>query len=252
MFEIIILSAIQGITEFLPISSSAHLILVSKFLSFSSENLTLDISLHLGSLLAVIIFFKNEILNFIQNRSLFIKIFIGSLPTIVVGFLLVKFNLFDQLRSTYFIALSTILFGVLLYLSDKSPTKKNLINNLSFKESIFIGLLQILSLIPGVSRSGVTLTGARFLKYTRVESAKISFLFSIPTLVAVSSYGIIKVTELKSIQLTVNNIWAIALSFIFSLATLKIFINFIKKFTLIFFVIYRIILGIIILLYVYV
>lgn len=252
MLEIIILSAIQGITEFLPISSSAHLILASKFLNFSSENLTLDISLHLGSLLAVIIFFKNEILNFIQNKSLFIKIFIGSLPTMIVGFLLSKFNLIDQLRSNYLIALSTILFGVLLYLSDKSQTQKNLINNLSLKDSFFIGLLQILSLIPGVSRSGVTLTGARFLKYTRVESAKISFLFSIPTLIAVGSYSVIKVIELKSIQLTVNNIWAIALSFIFSLATLKIFINLIKKFTLIFFVIYRIILGIIILLYVYI
>ena len=250
MLEIILLSIIQGITEFLPISSSAHLILLAEYFNFNNENLTFDISLHLGSLLAVIVFFKNEIFNFINNRPLLIKILIGTLPTMIAGFFLVKLNLIAQLRNTGVIAFTTILFGVLLYFSDKSKMNKKISNDFKIIDAFYIGLFQILSLIPGVSRSGVTITGARFLKFNRVESAKISFLLSIPTLFAVSSYSIIKIIELKNVEITSQNFLGIILSFLFSYITLKLFINFIKKFSLIFFVIYRILLGLIILFYV--
>lgn len=250
MLEITLLSIAQGITEFLPISSSAHLILISKYLNFSNENLTLDVSLHLGSLVAVIFFFKKEISNFIKNRSLIIKIIIGSLPTLIIGFLLIKYNLIELFRNTSVIAATTILFGILLYLSDKSDMKKNIYENFSLRNSIFIGLLQTLSLIPGVSRSGITMTGARFLNYDRVNSAKISFLFSIPTLLSVSAYSIIKLLELKNLQLTLENFWATLLSFLFSYIILKFFLKFLRKFSLIFFVIYRVVLGIIILIFI--
>jgi len=252
MLEIILLSITQGVTEFLPISSSAHLIIVSKFLNFSSENLTLDISLHLGSLVAVILFFKNEILNFFQNKYLFLIIIFGSLPTMIVGFLLIKLNIIDQLRNTSIIALTTIIFGLLLYLSDKSNTNKTILNNLTVKNSFYIGLFQILSLIPGVSRSGITITAARFLKFNRIDSAKISFLLSIPVLLTASSYGIFKIIEIKNLHITAQNFWAIILSFIFSFIALKFFIRFLKKFSFVFFVFYRVILGIIIFLYIYV
>lgn len=251
MLEIILLSITQGITEFLPISSSAHLILISQYLKLNSENLTLDISLHLGSLIAVIIFFKNEILNFIQNKNLFIKIIFGSIPTIVVGYFLTISNLNDLLRSNNIIALSTILFGVLLYLSDQSKTNKNISDDLTLRLSFYIGLFQILSLISGVSRSGITMTGARFLKFNRIDFAKISFLYSIPTLCAVGFYGIWKIIDLKNLEITALNFWSIILSFIFSLITLKFFINFLKKFSLFFFMVYRTILGILILIYIY-
>ena len=105
MLEIILLSITQGITEFLPVSSSAHLILVSKFINFNNENLSLDISLHFGSLLAVLFFFKKEILNFLNNKSLFLKIIIASLPTMIFGYLLVKLNIIDQLRNINVIGL---------------------------------------------------------------------------------------------------------------------------------------------------
>jgi len=250
MLEIILLSIIQGITEFLPVSSSAHLILVSKYINFSNENLTLDVSLHLGSLIAVLFFFKKEITNFLKNKSLFIKIIIGSLPTLVIGYLLVKLNLIDYFRNVKIIGLTTILFGLLLYFSDKYDSNKN-INDLNIKNCIIIGILQVFSLIPGVSRSGVTITGARFLNFSRVEAAKISFLLSIPTLSAASFYNILKIIKLSSIQITVQNFWGILFAFIFSLITLNLFINFLKKFSLIFFVIYRVLLGTIILIYVY-
>ena len=246
MLEIILLSITQGITEFLPVSSSAHLILVSKFINSSNENLTLDISLHFGSLLAVLFFFKKEILNFLNNKSLFLKIIIASFPTIIFGYLFVKLNIIDQLRNINVIGFTTIFFGILLYISDKSKTNKNIINDFKIKDSVYIGFAQILSLIPGVSRSGITITFARFLNFNRVESAKISFLLSIPTLIAICSYNFIKIVQINILQITMQNFFGMILSFIFSLLTLKIFINFVKKFSLVFFVFYRIFLGVLI------
>ncbi len=250
MFEVLLLSAIQGITEFLPISSSAHLILISKYLDFNNENLIFDVSVHLGSLLGVVFFFKKDVIVFIQNKLL-LKILLGTLPTIILGFFLVHLNLIDQLRNANIIAVTTIVFGILLYISDKSETKKKINTDLSITNSIFIGLLQMLSLIPGVSRSGIVITGARFLKYDRIESAKISFLFSIPILSIVSFYNILKIYKLDYFEITVQNYWAVIFSFIFSLITLKFFLNFLKKISFFIFVFYRIVLGILILLYVY-
>jgi undecaprenyl-diphosphatase len=252
MLEIFLLSITQGITEFLPISSSAHLILISKYLNFTGENLVIDISLHFGSLLAVLIFFKKEIINFFQNVSLFLKILIGSLPTILFGYLLLKLNLIEQLRNIYIISITTILFAVILYFSDRSLSNKTIENHFTLTDSIYIGFLQVFSLIPGVSRSGITITGARFLKFNRIDSAKISFLLSIPTLVAVSSHSLIKIIELRNIQITIENFWAVIFSFIFSIITLKVFVKFLKKFSLTLFVIYRFILGILILIYVFI
>lgn len=250
MLETILLSITQGITEFLPVSSSAHLILISQYLNFNNENLVFDISLHLGSLLAVILFFNKEIINFLQNKSLFIKIIISSLPTMLIGFLLIKLNLIGYFRNTYVISCTTIIFGLLLYFSDKSRMERSINHHFSLRDAIYIGFFQTLSLIPGVSRSGITITCARFLKFDRINSAKISFLLSIPTLMAISAYNIFKIIELKNFQLAIQNYWAIFFSFVFSLLTLKILLKFLKKFSYIFFVIYRIFLGAVIILYV--
>ena len=190
MIEVFILSLIQGVTEFLPISSSSHLILISDHLKFNNQNLSIDVSLHIGSFLAVIVYFKKEIANFITNKKLFFKIFLASTPTMVAGLILVKFNLIDQLRNIEVIGWTTIIFGVLLFFSDKFNINNDIKSSFTIKSAIFIGLMQILSLIPGTSRSGITITAARFLKFNRVDSATISFLFSIPTLAAVSFFGL--------------------------------------------------------------
>ena len=133
MIEIFVLSLIQGITEFLPVSSSSHLIIVSEFLNFENRKLEIDVSLHIGSFFAVIVFFRKDIFNFISNKDLFLKIFIGSLPVILVGYILVKLNLIDQMRNTKVIGWTTLIFGILLYLSDRSKNfflihKKNISN----------------------------------------------------------------------------------------------------------------------------
>jgi undecaprenyl-diphosphatase len=251
MPEIIILSIVQGITEFLPVSSSAHLIIISKYFNFSNENLTLDISLHLGSLLAIIIYFKKDLFDFTNNKNLFFKILISSIPVIFFGFLLVKLDLLDYLRSYKVIGWSTVIFGILLYLSDLIKVKKSLAINFTYGSALYIGILQILSLIPGVSRSGITITAGRFLNFSRIDSTKISFLISIPTLCAVSLYNIFNLFLISDFNVSALNLTATIFSLIFSYLTIKYFFYFLKRFNLTIFVIYRIILGIIILFYSY-
>jgi undecaprenyl-diphosphatase len=248
MIEIFILSLVQGITEFLPISSSSHLILISEYLRFNNQALDIDVSLHIGSFFAVIVYFKKDIFNFIKNKDLFLKIIISSIPVMGVGYILVRFNLIDHIRNIKVIGWTTLLFGILLYFSDKLDMQKNIKSNFTFKSAIFIGLFQILSLIPGVSRSGITITGARMLKFKRYEAAKISFLLSIPTLAAVSTFGFVNLIQIKNFNFSFLMIVSIILSFLFSFITIKYFLKYIKTFSLNIFVIYRIILGVVLLL----
>ena len=251
MIEVFILSIIQGITEFLPVSSSSHLIIASKYLSFDNQNLSIDVSLHIGSFIAVIIYFRKDIFNFIKNKDLFFKIVISSIPVMLIGFLLIKFNMIDQLRNTKIIGWTTIIFGIFLYVSDKCNLNKKIEKDFTFKSAITIGILQILSLIPGVSRSGITISAARILKFNRYDSAKISFLLSIPTLAAVSFFGFRNLIISENTNFTILNLISIFLSFIFSFITIKFFLNYIKNFNLNLFVVYRIILGIFLLVIAY-
>jgi undecaprenyl-diphosphatase len=167
------------------------------------------------------------------------------------GYFLVKFDLIDFLRSYKIIGWSTVLFGILLYFSDLIKTKKTIKKDFKYSSVLFIGLFQILSLMPGVSRSGITITAARFLKFDRSDSAKISFLISIPTLGAVSLYNLNSLFVEKNFELSMLNFLGVILSFFFSYLTIKFFIQFLRKFTFLPFVIYRIILGILILIYAY-
>ena len=251
MVELVILSIVQGITEFLPISSSAHLIIISNYFNFSNKTLTLDISLHLGSLLAIIFYFRIKFLNFIKNKELFKKIILASIPVSILGFLLIKTNYINIFRTYSVIGWSTIVFGLILLLSDLKKTNKNITKNFNYKDAIIVGFFQSLSLISGASRSGVTITGARMIKYSRVDAAKISFLTSIPVLILASLYNMQKIIMESQINISIVNIAGILFSFIFSFLTIKFFLKFLKKFSLRIFVIYRLILCIIILLYVY-
>ncbi len=251
MVEILILSLVQGITEFLPVSSSSHLIIISEFISFEDKGLSIDVSLHIGSFIAVITYFHKDIFNFIENKKLFLKIIFSSFPLILVGYFLIQTNLIQELRSIKIIGWMTLVFGILLYISDKFKLEKNIDNNLNYKSAIIIGLFQILSLIPGVSRSGISITAARFLNFKRYDSAKISFLLSIPTLGAVSIFGIKNIILSNDLFFSTLNLFSILLSFFISLVTIKYFLDFIKKFSLNFFVLYRISLGIVLLYFAY-
>ena len=244
--EILILSAIQGISEFLPVSSAAHLVLVSKYYEFVNQNLLIDICLHLGSLIAIIVYFRNDLFHFVRNRNFLIKILVGTIPIIPAGYILYHTGLIDQLRNLEVIGWMSLLFGILLYISDRSNITKKM-DKFTNKSAIFIGLFQVLSLIPGVSRSGITITSGRMLGFDRVDSAKISFFLSIPTLAAASFIGIYNVYKEGSTELNFLAIIAVIFSFIFSYITIALFFNFIKKFSLNIFIIYRIVLSLIIL-----
>ena len=250
LIEIIILSAVQGISEFLPISSSAHLIIVSNLYELKASSLLIDISLHLGSLLAIIFFFRKDLFNLKHNQKLLKLIIIGSIPLIIFGYILHSTELIYLLRNIKVIAWTTLFFGIILYFADQKKTDHNISTNLNIRSIIFIGLFQILALIPGVSRAGITITAARFLNFNRVDSGKISFLLSIPALTGASLLGLKDMSN-ETIEINLLIIVAIILSFLFSYLTVKFFLNYINKFSLNIFVIYRIIIALILLLIIY-
>ena len=248
--EILVLSAIQGISEFLPISSSAHLILVSSFYDFSSSSLFIDIGLHLGSLFAIIYYFKKDLLNLRNNQKLLVLVLFGSIPLIIFGYIIYSTEIINLLRNIEIIAWTTLFFGLVLFLSDKRDSNQNISTDLNIKTILFIGLFQILALIPGVSRAGITLTAARFLRFNRVDSSKIAFLLSIPALAGASFLGLKDAVQ-QSIEFNYLLLIAIIFSFVFSFVTVKYFIKYISNFSLTVFVIYRILVGIILLLVIY-
>ena len=250
LIEILILSAVQGISEFLPISSSAHLVLISKFFNFSSSSLSIDIGLHLGSLFAIIYYFKKDLLNLKKNQKLLTLILVGSMPIIIFGYILYSTGIINIIRNIEIIVWTTLFFGLLLFFSDKRDTNQNISTNLNIKTILFIGLFQTLALVPGVSRAGITLTAARFLKFNRVDSSKIAFLLSIPAL-AGASFLSLKDAIQQSFEFNYLLLIAITLSFIFSFITVKYFIKYVSNFSLNIFVIYRIFIALVLFLIIY-
>ena len=244
IIEVIILSAIQGISEFLPISSSAHLILISSLYEFKSNSLIIDISLHLGSLFSIIYFFREELLDIKNNKRILSLIILGSIPLFIVGYILYSTGTIYTLRNIKIISWATLIFGILLYIADRNRFDKKISTNLNFKTIFFISIFQILSLIPGVSRAGITITAARMLKFNRLDSSKISFLLSIPALAGASFIGL---KDLFNQPVDFNYLIIIAItgSFIFSFITVKFFLIYINRFSMNAFVIYRIIIALI-------
>jgi undecaprenyl-diphosphatase len=244
IIEIIILSLVQGISEFLPISSSSHLIIISTLFDFRTSSLLIDVSLHLGSLFAIIFFFRKELLDIKNSEKLLLLLIVGSTPLILVGYILYTTELIYLLRDIRVIAWTTLIFGIILYFADKSKFDKKISSNLNIKIILYIGFFQILSLIPGVSRAGITMTAARFFKFNRVDSSKISFLLAIPALAGASVLGLKDIFK-QSFDVSYLSFIAIICSFLFSYFTVKFFLEYINKFSLNIFVIYRIIIAII-------
>ena len=241
-FEIFLLSIIQGVSEFIPVSSAAHLILASSIYEFRNQSLLIDISLHLGSLMAILFYFKDDIFNFKKNKNLFYKIIIGTLPLIIFGYILYSTNIIYQLRDIKVIAWATLFFGILIYIADKNKFLKKIDTDFTIRSVLIIGFFQVIALIPGVSRAGITITAGRILGFDRTDSTKISFYLSIPALAGASALGIKDLFK-ENIEFNFLVIVGVFLSFIFSLITIKFFLKFIKKFSLNLFVVYRIFLA---------
>ncbi len=248
--EIFILSLIQGISEFLPVSSSAHLIVISTLYKFKANSMLIDVSLHLGSLTAIVYYFRKELLDLKKNKKILKLIIIGSVPIMIFGYIIYITELSYLLRNIKVIAWTTLIFGLLLYIADKNDLNKKISSDLKLSTILFIGFFQVLSLIPGVSRAGITITAGRILKFNRVDSAKISFLLSIPAL-AGASFLSLKNIHYESIELNYLVLSSIIFSFIFSYLTIRFFLDYIKKFSLNIFVIYRVMVAIILFILIY-
>ena len=252
--EAFYLAVIQGLTEFLPISSSAHLILLSEYLG-SDQNLFYDVSLHLGTLIAVCIYFKDDLKEIIasifkdrspSNNKLLMQLIISSLPTLILGFILV--DLIDSfLRTSAIIAITTIVFGVVLFVATFKTPKKMTVDEITIKEALIIGLAQSIALIPGTSRSGITISTGLFLGLDNKTASRFSFLMAIPTIGAIAAYQLVSVELNYLIQYSHVNILGLFVSFIVAYITIDFFIRFINKIGFLPFVIYRIILGLILL-----
>jgi len=249
MIEIIILSIVQGITEFLPVSSTLHVLIFSKLLNDYEINLFLLSSMHLGSLLAVSLFFlvdsKLEI-NKISYLRLTKFIFVGTLPIFIAGF--VFYDFVDRNMSINFLVIiSTFLFGILLFVSDKYSENKKDLNNLNFFDLFLIGIFQCFALIPGVSRSAATIIPSRFLKIDRETSIIISALLSFPTIAGAFIYNVfvkIDVSNINYLMITQDVFLSIIFSFVTSYFALKLFYKYSSLNGFGAFAVYRILLAI--------
>ena len=249
LIQIVVLSIVQGITEFLPISSSAHLILISKLFGWQDQGILFDIYLHGGSLFAIIYAFRKEVSKLIQRafspykQNLLLCLIVATLPVALVGFLGGDF-IEQNFRSLEFLILTTFLFAIFLFISDRCGKKTNSIESIDLKDSFIVGMFQIFALMPGVSRSAITMIGALILSYSREDAARFSFLLSIPTLSAV-----LLGSSIEAIQSEETIDWSILIlggliSFVISLLCINLFLSFLPKIGFTPFVLYRIILSI--------
>ena len=248
LIHIFILSIIQGVTEFLPISSQSHLILTSYFLGLSDQGLGFDIALHFGSLIAILIYYRKEVRSLfsLSDEGLnYLKlIIIGSIPLPIIGLLFIDI-VSQNMRSVFSIALMTILFAVILYLADLK--KKEVVTkfaNISIYTIVFIGLMQTLAIMPGVSRSGIVITAALLANFSREDSIKIAFLLSIPAIFMATVYQSMQLYEVGNIEILNEHLLGMILSFIFSYITIHLFISTINKISFTPYIVYRLMLGI--------
>ena len=258
-FHIFFIAIVQGITEFLPISSSAHLIMIPYIMKVSDQGVLIDISVHLGSLLALIIFFKKEsvilfkgLIQFFSLKwqkeefFLLLKIIIATIPICLFGLIFKIYRLDIIVRSIELIGWTMIIFGIILFYADKIGKEKKSLKNLSFRESLFIGFFQAFALIPGVSRSGISITGFRIFGYNKYDAIKISLMMSIPTILLSAFFISPEILEEKNISI-IEILIPFILSFITAFVTLKVMVRYVYVFGFSPYVIYRIFLGIILL-----
>ena len=255
LWQIIVLAIIQGLTEFLPISSSAHLILPSALLNWQDQGLAFDVAVHVGSLCAVLTYFRQDVVRMgrawfrdtarrtvTEDSRLAWAVILGTIPAGLAG-LLLNDIVADHLRSGWIIAATTIGFGLLLWWSDAAGTRQRTLSALSLKDALLIGLAQMLALIPGTSRSGITITAALFLGLRRDDAARFSFWLSMPLIAAAGAFKTLELiteggpTDWHAIA------WGTLLSFISALLCIHLFLRFLERIGLMPYVIYRLALG---------
>ena len=243
LLQIIILSIIQAITEFLPISSSAHLLLPSKVLGWPDQGIIFDITVHFATLMAVLIYFRDEFLRFsFYSSKIFVFLVISTLPIMLIALLVEGVG--DYRWSLTSIAYANIFFALLLYISEKTSQQQYSNSDMTAKHAIVIGLFQTFSLISGASRSGTAITGSLFLSYKKSEAAKYSLMLSIPTILGALIFSFSEYNTLKEDINILTTFIAFLTTFIVSYLSITLFLGLVKKLGYMPFIVYRLILGI--------
>lgn len=256
-FHLAILSLVQGITEFLPISSSAHLILVPALTDWPDQGPTIDIAVHMGTLLAVLLYFRRDVAAMAKGAvklaagkredgaRLTLHVVAATVPIVVAGVVLVRLDLADSLRSVRLIAWTTLGFGCLLYVADRFGPRVRRMENMVFRDALYIGLAQILALLPGTSRSGITMTAACALGMNRPDGARFSMLLSIPTILAAGTLAALDVYKAGDMgDLGADAALAAVLAFGAALCSISLLMRWLSYAGFGPFVVYRIILGV--------
>jgi undecaprenyl-diphosphatase len=259
-FQLILIALIQGVTEFLPVSSSAHLILLPRLTGLQDQGIAIDVAVHLGTLFAVLLYLLKDIKILLkgmleaigfQHRtaafSLLLCLIMATIPVLIFGFLINLNQIDENLRSIKIIAWTMLIFGIVLYYSDQKSTTRKTVDSWTIKAALTMGFWQALALIPGTSRAGAVISGARLLGFSRRDSAKIAMLMSIPTILA---SGVLLSSEIISsgnINLAKDFIIAAILSFVAALLSIRFMMYFLVSYSFTPYVVYRIIFGLILL-----
>ncbi len=255
--HLFIVAAVQGITEFLPVSSSGHLVLIPVLTGFEDHGLTIDVAAHVGSLLAVLVYFRKDVLTLLagtfelltgrtgtDGARLAARLVIATIPVIAVGAILFATGLVHLLRDPLVVGWATILFGLILYWADRKGATRRSLPDWSFRDALILGLWQAVALVPGVSRSGATMTGARFAGFNRRDSIRVAMLMSMPTIAAAGFLTGMSAYSSEGFSALGEASVAVVLSFLLALAALHLMIRFIDRFRFTPYVIYRILLGV--------
>jgi undecaprenyl-diphosphatase len=260
LFHLILVAVVQGITEFLPVSSSGHLILLPNLTGLEDQGLIIDVAVHVGTLGAVILYFRQDVARALQglldlatgraktdNARLAGLLIITTVPVVIAGLLLHVTGLTDYLRSTAVIGWAMLLFGLVLYWADRTGPEDRVAESWNLKDAVAMGLWQAVALIPGTSRSGITITGGRFLGFRREDAARLAMLMSIPTILASGTLLGVDVAARADIAAARDGAVAAGFAFLAAYASLAIMMRLLQSASFTPYVIYRVILGIVLL-----
>lgn len=252
--QIIVLAIVQGLTEFLPVSSSGHLALIPMFTGWPDQGLSMDVAVHVGTMFAACIYFWRDLWAMLLGLTRFLRgkrdpgarlafqIIVATIPTLAAAWAFEKY-VGDAVRQMVIIGWTTVGYAILLFIFDKMCMTIKRVEHASYGDAILIGAAQILALVPGTSRSGITMTMARLLGYERAEAARFSMLLSIPTIAAGGVWLIMKLQKADSMSMTQDALLGMAMSFVTGLFAIAIMMAWLRRSTFTPFVIYRLILG---------
>lgn len=256
LFHLILVAAIQGLTEFLPVSSSGHLILLPHLSGLEDQGQTIDVAVHVGTLFAVILYFHRDMRLMFSGLSrlmlgrvdsdgarLVIHLLVASVPVVAFGLILKLTGLSELLRSVAVIGWAMLIFGILLYLADQAGTAERTERDWCVQDAMVLGVWQAIALIPGTSRSGITITGARFLGYARYDAAKLSMLMSVPTIIASGTFLAGEAAYLSDLGVLRDSAIAAAFAFVAALLALSLMMRLLRSVSFTPYVVYRVVLG---------